>query len=186
MANLPKLLTISGFFTWLKAKVIRITGTDGDIELKEKFEGLGGNMVGLVNSDENGYIVVDENYPAVNQGGVFRFGIGNWKAIFYGTSYGIYPANEDASKLGDSSYPWHEIYIGTGGIYTDSKITFNPYIFAYITPFYGDATDPNSDGGTGSSGTLPTPAENDCIVYVASDGTRAIWQYDGTQWVKLG
>ena len=173
MANLPKLPTISGFFTWLKAKVIRITGTEGDIELKEKTESLGGKMIGLVNSDENGYIVVDENSPAVNQGGAFRFGIGNWRAHFFGTSYGICPGSDDSSKIGESGFRWHEAHIGTGGIYSDGKITVNSAIVFNLPRQSSPPADPATDDIYFDDGTN------------TADGKPHLRAWNGSAWEDL-
>jgi len=165
MANLPKLPTMNGLFTWIKTKFLKIGNTD--IELIE-----GDNYViikTLTNASGSSY--KKGIYLLSGNDGLLVYDAYGGTVI-YGTNY-FRPYPDDSGSLGLSSYRWHEAHIGMGGIYSDGKITVNSAIVFNLPRQSSPPADPATDDIYFDDGTN------------TADGKPHLRAWNGSAWEDL-
>jgi len=163
MANLPKLPTMNGLFTWIKTKFLKIGNSNIElyddsasayIENKTQREGSSYTKDIIIKSGTR-YVKISHA-----GGGVLIY------------EY-LYPISDNIGKLGLTAKRWKEAYFGTGGIYSDSKITVNSAIVFNLPRQSSPPANPATDDIYFDDGTN------------TADGKPHLRAWNGTAWEDL-
>jgi len=155
MANLPKLPTMNGLFTWIKTKLIYFIDT---LKIQESSSE---HYIKLV-PYSNGYLQYIDNTL------VFAHNKNGWVNF-----YSFLPASDNAQIISKSALRLKDIYVGTGGGYFDSKITVNSAIVFNLPPQSSPPADPSPNDIYLDDGTN------------TADGKSHLRRYTGTGWEDI-
>ena len=179
MPELPKLPTTNGLFTWIKTRAIKpltelIKKSDGTIKIYDDgnyvwiyvYGGIENSPVPAIGFQKNGETLI------LGRRVVSGYGLSYKDTLTYRNMLPAYD-NNTTCNCGTTASRWHEGHFGTGGIYSDSKITVNSAIVFNLPRQSSPPSNPATDDIYFDDGTN------------TADGKPHLRAWNGTAWEDL-